>query len=31
VQLQIDWALRRANVADVIAQDADTAAIAFLA
>src|SRR5215471_7666367 len=31
VQLQIDWALRRANVPDVIAQDADTAAIAFLA
>ena len=31
MQLQIDRALGWANAADVIAQDADTAAIAFLA
>ena len=31
MQLQIDWALRRPNAVDVIAHDADAAAITFLA
>jgi len=31
MQLQIDWALRRSDAADVIADDADAAAITFLA
>ena len=30
VQLQIDWALRRANAVDVVAHDADAAPITFL-